>query len=311
MPNTSKNKKFISSIVAYAGVYICLTVMLVMVFSANLEMRLDTDWFLVTIYGLLTAMAFTYFVINDRMARRYKGRFMALGFLMFYFGWLGLILSLVFEVPLNLIMYVTGAMFMIGYIIGTMGIFHWSKSSYLDRKSLKQQTRTDELTALRNRRALAQDAADEQQFSLDSDSHLSLLIIDLDDFKLVNDELGHAVGDKILVQLSQLLIKHIRSTDKIYRWGGEEFVVLLPVTALFEAHQLANKLINKVAEYGFNVSQPEPIRLTVSIGVAQWLSNESMLKETFKRADEALYQAKSEGKNSAVAADFKNLRVIR
>ncbi len=294
----------------YVTVYLSLTVIMTLLFAANVAVKPQVDWFLVGIYAILSLMAFTYFFINDRLARRYKGRFMALGFLMFYLGWLSLVMSMVFQVPQTIIMYLAGGMFITGYTLGSLGLAHWSEGYYRDRNDLKMQTRTDDLTALSNRRALAQDALEEQAFAMASESHLSLLVIDLDDFKLVNDKLGHEVGDRILVQLSQLLLLYTRDTDKTYRWGGEEFVVMLPVTALFEAHQLANKLIKKVSEYGFNVGEVEPIRLTVSIGVAQWLSNESMLKETFKRADEALYQAKHEGKNSAVSADFKNIRLL-
>lgn len=304
-----RNKNTLLSILGYVGVYLGITITILLVFSFNVPIKTDVDWILVSLYILLTAMAFTYFYINDHMAKRFQGRFMALGFLLFYLGWLSLINSLVFAVPQTLMLYAAGMFFISGYVVGALGIMRWSKSFYRDRNKLKRQTRTDELTTLNNRRALAHDVGKEQSFAQQSNSHLSLLIVDLDDFKDINDTLGHEVGDQVLVQLSALLLKYIRSTDKAYRWGGEEFVILLPVTALFEAHKVANKIIKKIAEYGFNVGKTEPVRVTASIGVAQWSGDESFLKETFKRADQALYQAKREGKNSAVAADFKNIRL--
>ncbi len=303
------NKKFLLSIMGYVVVYLGITASILLAFSATVPIKSDVDWLLVSLYSLLTAMAFTYFYINDHMAKRFQGRFMALGFLLFYLGWLSLISSLIFAVPQAVMLYTAGVLFVSGYILGALGIMRWSKGYYRDRNNLKRQTRTDELTALNNRRALAHDVGKEQSFAKKSNSHLSLLIVDLDDFKAINDSLGHEVGDRVLVQFSQLLLKYIRATDKAYRWGGEEFVILLPVTALFEAHKVANKIVKKVAEYGFNVGKNEPVRVTASIGVAQWSGDESFLKDTFKRADQALYQAKREGKNSAVAADFKNIRL--
>jgi two-component system cell cycle response regulator len=125
-----------------------------------------------------------------------------------------------------------------------------------------------------------------------------MLLVDLDDFKQLNDRLGHAAGDELLAGLARILNQSVRATDLLARYGGEEFVVLTPETDLSGAHRLAEKIRTTVAESSFILDDSlRPVRVTVSIGVAQFAGNR---KAFFKAADRALYRAKDLGKNCVV-----------
>lgn len=125
----------------------------------------------------------------------------------------------------------------------------------------------------------------------------SLVILDLDHFKHFNDTYGHLVGDKVLVKLAETISANIRKTDLFARWGGEEFVLLLPETDLDNAKIMCEKLRHKVEM----IECDETERITASFGVTQ-LHQEDTLKTALDRADRALYEAKKAGRNRVVAA---------
>jgi diguanylate cyclase (GGDEF)-like protein/hemerythrin-like metal-binding protein len=120
-------------------------------------------------------------------------------------------------------------------------------------------------------------------------------MLDIDHFKRINDTFGHQAGDVVLQQLVQFLREMVRSGDLLFRWGGEEFVILTFSTGHRNARLFAESLRRKIAAHAF----PDVGRLTVSIGVAEYLSSESAA-EWFHRADEALYRAKQSGRNRVV-----------
>jgi len=123
----------------------------------------------------------------------------------------------------------------------------------------------------------------------------SLIIIDIDYFKDVNDTYGHLVGDDILKCVSKIVQENIRATDIFGRWGGEEFMITLQSTDINHAEKLAEKIRVATERYEFNV----PEQVTVSLGVTEYRSNED--KDSFtKRVDEALYEAKNSGRNRVV-----------
>lgn len=127
---------------------------------------------------------------------------------------------------------------------------------------------------------------------------LSILALDLDRFKRVNDECGHEAGDQVLVQLVWLVQRHIRTNDVLARWGGEEFIILAPHLIGTEAMEMAEKIRRLVQE---QVLPPCAMGVTVSIGVAEWWPGEG-LNHWIKRADDALYAAKAAGRNRVVLA---------
>ena len=120
----------------------------------------------------------------------------------------------------------------------------------------------------------------------------SLIMADLDDFKRVNDTYGHDTGDKVLVRFAELVRNHLRRTDLLFRWGGEEFILFLPQTDCEQAFRAAEKVRELIATAAFNGVG----HITGSFGVAEWREKEAV-ETTIKRADTALYKAKKKGKN--------------
>ena len=157
---------------------------------------------------------------------------------------------------------------------------------------------TDPLTGVPNRRALAQRLEQEWTRSLRFGDELSLLMIDLDRFKNVNDTFGHSIGDGILRAVATLLRRNVRKVDTVTRYGGEEFCVLLPRVAKAEALDVAEKLRRSVAQAPLpGASGQPPIQLTISIGVASHGSDASEVSQLIEAADKALYEAKRGGRN--------------
>jgi diguanylate cyclase (GGDEF)-like protein len=158
---------------------------------------------------------------------------------------------------------------------------------------------TDGLTGLHNHRYFKEQFHREIKRQQRTREDLSLLIIDIDDFKQLNDRFGHAAGDEFLKQFARILEELVRETDILARYGGEEFVVLATGTDTLGAVTLAEKLRTRVAETSFIVdASMRPRRVTVSVGVSLYKHSPS---EMFTAADAALYRAKSAGKNCVVA----------
>jgi len=159
----------------------------------------------------------------------------------------------------------------------------------------------DPLTSLLNRSSLAETLTREVNRASRYDRDLSLILLDIDDFKLVNDKHGHAVGDKILRQTAMIISVAIRETDFAFRIGGEEFLIILPNTSQTGGKKLAERLRSQVecAKDYHSISKLPPV--TVSIGFACYDKGET-IGHFFARTDKALYQAKARGKNTIVYA---------
>ena len=127
----------------------------------------------------------------------------------------------------------------------------------------------------------------------------SVIVIDIDYFKRVNDQRGHYGGDRVLRKLGEILRAHTRNTDGLGRWGGEEFVLVCPGASLEKAAELAEKLRQKIAQMNF--IPEDPLSITASFGVAAAHADQNF-EDAFRQADEALYLAKSRGRNCVVAA---------
>jgi diguanylate cyclase (GGDEF)-like protein len=164
-------------------------------------------------------------------------------------------------------------------------------------RELDLQARTDPLTGLFNRRGLSDHLDPALALSARGGRPLSLVVLDVDHFKRVNDRYGHVVGDDVLRHLASTLRERLRSSDLAARVGGEEFVVLLPDTGIAAAEPLAQELIDHVA------ARPHPVcgPLTLSAGVATHRAGDDA-QSVFRRADRALYAAKSAGRNRVCAA---------
>jgi diguanylate cyclase len=148
--------------------------------------------------------------------------------------------------------------------------------------------RTDPLTGVANRRALEEALVAQTALHARYAAHFSVLILDIDHFKRVNDELGHLAGDRALQSVARTLESTVRDTDLVARYGGEEFVVLMPQTELDAAAWLAQRLCQAITR---------ATQLTASGGVASIQESETG-QELLARADAALYQAKGAGRNA-------------
>lgn len=169
------------------------------------------------------------------------------------------------------------------------------------RANAENQARTDTLTGLANRRAFRELAERALQHIGRSCKPLSLIMLDIDHFKRVNDTWGHPVGDQVLKAVATVLAEHVRSNDIAARVGGEEFVVLLVDTEQGGAHTFAERL--RVAIMDIEVEVPgDRVRLTASFGVAEAVSSETKLDEVLGCADRALYHAKHNGRNRVSVA---------
>ena len=171
---------------------------------------------------------------------------------------------------------------------------------------LKRASRHDPLTGLLNRRAIDEALAAEVQRVRRLGAPFSVLMLDVDHFKPINDTHGHAAGDRALQHLATLLSSQMRDIDRVGRYGGEEFVVLLPGTPQEQAHGLAQRLCEKVAALP-PMWRDAPLPVTVSIGVAEWLGDSDGLPALMARADAALYRAKEDGRNRVVTTGHGGL----
>lgn len=165
------------------------------------------------------------------------------------------------------------------------------------KNELEYAASRDPLTGLWNRRQFLNLLENARTQKRRYDVDYSLLVLDADHFKSINDRFGHDKGDAVLISLAKALANRVRETDSVCRWGGEEFVILLPQTNIESAAHLAECLRASIAE----TQTPELPQVTVSIGVAQHSSDETT-ESLIKRADAALYKAKALGRDQVVVS---------
>jgi len=163
-------------------------------------------------------------------------------------------------------------------------------------KRFRELSIVDELTFLYNSRHFYSQLKIELERSNRYKQHLTLLLLDLDDFKVLNDTYGHVEEDKVLRQLGQVIKKCLRKTDSAYRYGGEEFTVLLPMTTSVNGVVIAERIRTEFNKETFSPEPGQDIHLTVSIGIAQYKPQEDM-KSFVNRVDQLMYQAKKNGKD--------------
>lgn len=162
---------------------------------------------------------------------------------------------------------------------------------------------TDKLTGLYNRQALYRRIQEEEERLLDSgEGNLAILFIDLDNFKYYNDKFGHDVGDKILIEISSIMKKAVRSNDFIARYGGDEFIIILPDVSPYKSEEAASRIIDNIRnKNGFTELIEEGeiddyVKLSASIGISYYAKGDDVNSLVLK-ADKALYRAKNSGKN--------------
>lgn len=187
--------------------------------------------------------------------------------------------------------------------IGTLALE--TATEFIRFSTLERESIMDHLTGIHNRRYLDERIVSEAIRAHRYDMPLSMMMIDIDHFKAVNDCYGHQIGDLVLKSLGELLIKIVRVTDVVARYGGEEIAILTIQTEISDTFDLAEKLC-KAVEASIMVpadknEHREAIRITVSIGVAGFDQHVFDSQVMIKKADMALYQAKREGRNRVIA----------
>ncbi len=174
----------------------------------------------------------------------------------------------------------------------------------MQQKELGRLATIDTVTNLYNRAEITRRMASEwerYQRNPCADNSFGVMMLDLDHFKRINDNYGHQVGDELLRQVSAKLLSEVRAYSEVGRYGGEEFIILLPGTGLSELASISDRLLKLVAEQSYKVLG-EDISLTVSIGIAASNKFDSNLDAVIKRADDNLYKAKAAGRNCVAGA---------
>ena len=183
-------------------------------------------------------------------------------------------------------------------VIGLTAVI--SVGMYIERKfvsPLSRLSKTDELTGILNRRGIEDIAKLEIERYQRTKTGFSLMMIDIDYFKKVNDVYGHAAGDKVLVRVSKIFQNNIRAIDSIARWGGEEFIVILPEIKFDEVHAAAERLRKFIEKNKIRISRKVSINITVSIGLTSFNEDMKNLDDMVLSADNQLYMAKDAGRN--------------
>jgi len=171
------------------------------------------------------------------------------------------------------------------------------------RERLKRLSELDPMTNLCNRRYFTQVAKNVLALAKRDQQDLSLIMLDIDKFKRINDTYGHQVGDDVLVAFASILLKRIRKSDYACRFGGEEFVVMLPETPLEGAMEIAEKIRQSIEELTLTTDKNEKVMITVSLGVSSVdIIHDSSIEAAIHRADDALYSAKKAGRNQVVSS---------
>lgn len=168
-------------------------------------------------------------------------------------------------------------------------------------EELEKKLNLDQLTGAFNRRAYDKRIKDEMARFLRYGSHFSLMVIDADKFKLINDNYGHAIGDRCLKEIIRRTLPLLRQNDMLARYGGEEFVVIMPETNA-DGAKVAGEKIRKTIEKIEFIYKKKKVQVTVSIGISQTQDGDKTHRQVFERADVAVYRAKENGRNQVMVS---------
>lgn len=167
-----------------------------------------------------------------------------------------------------------------------------------NNKKLLEISKLDYLTEIANRRYMTERLKEEIQRYKATNRKFSLILGDLDNFKKLNDTFGHESGDQIIQKITKIIKFALRESDLASRWGGEEFLILLPDTEKAEAQKVAERIRNNIQNFNFDLKNNQ-VRMTITVGVTEF--NDSIsLEENISNADKAMYMGKKNGRNTVV-----------
>ncbi|MCU0727194.1 MAG: diguanylate cyclase [Planctomycetes bacterium] len=192
---------------------------------------------------------------------------------------------------------------LLGLLAGELGLAEENRMLHESTKQLRALSIKDELTAVNNRRNLMERLAGEIDRAMRYDSPLCVVMVDIDDFKAFNDTLGHLAGDAALTEVAQLIVSSSREVDVIGRYGGEEFLVVLPETYVDQGIVYSERLRKVVEEWSLErVREGSSCPITISVGVTEFRRESDDLESLLRRVDAALYAAKGRGRNRVCVA---------
>jgi diguanylate cyclase (GGDEF)-like protein len=245
---------------------------------------------------LLTTFYLIYVTQKNSINKSGFYYYTSIGFAFVFFGLFVLTLDYVFIYVDMAVKISTKLLFVSGYSLLAIGVTKWIKYNESRQDELSLQANTDELTGILNRRSFTGFVEYEFIKAKTHSEPFSLIIIDIDLFKSVNDNHGHLVGDEVIKRVANILSTSFRSADRICRWGGEEFAVLLPSTSLKNAMTVAEKIRQKVELQSYSYGSVL-VKYTISLGVSESLTSDKNIDDIIGRADEGLYLAKNNNRN--------------
>lgn len=234
--------------------------------------------------------------------------YMNLGFSMLFISLLTDTSDEVFDHPFIITTVFEDILQVLGFIVVFIGLRKWMQYNDRQNEELITLATTDELTGLYVRRFFLDKTLDEFNRSKRNQLNFSILMIDIDHFKSINDKFGHAAGDLVLQVFAREIKESIRKTDVIARWGGEEFVVLLVHDDISNIKDISASISEKIRSKTENIKvlfNEEVIHFTVSIGATISTAEDTSIDAIIDRADKLLYQAKIKGRNCVALDLFK------
>lgn len=244
---------------------------------------------------------FSAFICKTNLSELKKWIYMYLVSLVILSGGFGILLGVTKEFINLMVKYwcisiIAGALifYCVKYIV------HSNRSFY----DMKKQSATDYLTGLNNVRQFHSAFDDSVEKAIKHDEHLSFLMIDIDNFKTINDTYGHEAGDEVLRQAGALFSSCSRSFDILARIGGDEFSLLLLNCSNQQAKEISERIRTSIEKYEFNLPGGKTLHFTVSIGISTFPETTNYPEHLFKQADKALYIAKHAGRNKVVAIEL-------
>ncbi len=201
--------------------------------------------------------------------------------------------------------------YILSYSLLTLIIYKYSEHLCLlieTQKKLENEATVDYLTGVNNVRQFERSLHEVSQLAIRKEENLSILFMDIDFFKKVNDTYGHPVGDTILKKTADLLVETVRVFDVVSRNGGEEFSVLLLDCSQEHAVKIAERIRKKIESYEFEVDETTKIHITISIGVASYPTTSQNIEGVLDDSDKALYEAKRSGRNKVAVFENQEMK---